>query len=116
MPKESAKDKIEEHKEEREGSKESNIIMYIYRALINAQSTHIIHINLNMILYTHVEHNPIKNSLHKILYGNTQTQKHTQTHTQTQTDIDTDTDTDTHTHARTHARTHAHTHTHTHTH
>ena len=30
--------------------------MYIYLALINALSAHIIHINLNMILYTHVEH------------------------------------------------------------
>ena len=33
------------------------IIMYIYRALINALSAHMIHINLNTILYTHVEHN-----------------------------------------------------------
>ena len=30
--------------------------MYIYHALINALSTHMIRINLNMILYTHVEH------------------------------------------------------------
>ena len=29
--------------------------MYIYCALINALSAHIIHINLNMIFYTHVE-------------------------------------------------------------
>ena len=36
------------------------IIMYIYRALINALSTHMIHINLNMIFYTHVEHSPTK--------------------------------------------------------
>ena len=36
------------------------IIMYIYRALINALSAHMIHINLNMIFYTHVEHNPTK--------------------------------------------------------
>ena len=28
------------------------IIMYIYRALINALSAHTIHINLNMIFYT----------------------------------------------------------------
>ena len=28
------------------------IIMYIYHALINALSAHMIHINLNMILYT----------------------------------------------------------------
>ena len=49
------------------------IIMYIYHMLINILSTHIIHINLNMIFYTHVEHSPIKNNLHKVLYGNTDT-------------------------------------------
>ena len=32
------------------------IIMYIYHALIKALSAHMIHINLNMIFYTHVEH------------------------------------------------------------
>ena len=36
------------------------IIMYIYHALINALSVHMIHINLNMIFYTHAEHSPIK--------------------------------------------------------
>ena len=36
------------------------IIMYIYHALINALSDHLIHINLNMIFYTHVEHSPTK--------------------------------------------------------
>ena len=35
------------------------IIMYIYHALINAMSAHMIHINLNMIFYTHVKHSPI---------------------------------------------------------
>ena len=49
VPKESGKDMIEEHKDEREGSKERNIIMYIYCVLINAQSAHIIHIDLNTI-------------------------------------------------------------------
>ena len=34
------------------------IIMYIYYALINALSAHMIHINLNTIFYTHVEHLP----------------------------------------------------------
>ena len=34
--------------------------MYIYHALINALSAHIININLNMIFYTHVEHSPTK--------------------------------------------------------
>ena len=32
------------------------IIMHMYHALINAMSAHMIHINLNMIFYTHVEH------------------------------------------------------------
>ena len=36
------------------------ITMYIYHALINAMSAHMLHINLNMILYTHVEHSPTK--------------------------------------------------------
>ena len=36
------------------------IIMYIYHALINALSAHMIHINLNKIFYTHVEHSPTK--------------------------------------------------------
>ena len=78
------------------------IIVYIYRALINTLSTHIIHINLDMIFYTHVGHSPIKNNLHKELYRNT----HTHTHTHTQT----------HTHAHTHTYTNTHTHTDTHTH
>ena len=43
------------------------IIMYIYHVLINALSTHMIHINLNMIFYTHVEHCPTQNNLHKVL-------------------------------------------------
>ena len=34
--------------------------MYIDHALINALSAHMIHINLNMISYTHVEHSPTK--------------------------------------------------------
>ena len=34
--------------------------MYIYHALINALSAHMICINLNMILYTHVKHSPTK--------------------------------------------------------
>ena len=36
------------------------IIMYIYHALFNALSAHMIHINLNMIFYTHVKHSPTK--------------------------------------------------------
>ena len=34
------------------------IIMYIYHAFINALSAHLIHINLNTIFYTYVEHLP----------------------------------------------------------
>ena len=41
-------------------NKEQIIIMYIYHALINTLSAHMIHINLNMICYTHVEHSPNK--------------------------------------------------------
>ena len=74
--------------------------MYIYHALINALSAHMIHINLNMIFYTHVEHSPTKEIFIKYY---TKQQKQTKSALQT------------HTHARTHARTHAHTH-HTHTH
>ena len=39
--------------------------MYIYHALINSLSVHMIHINLNMIFYTHVEHIPIKTTYTK---------------------------------------------------
>ena len=41
-------------------SRNDYIIRYIYHALINALSAHVIHINLNMIFYTHVEHSPTK--------------------------------------------------------
>ena len=68
------------------------IIMYIYHALNNALSAHMIHINLNMIFHTYVEHSPtktiyIKNKLKNALQ--------------------------THTHARTHPPPPPHTHTHT---
>ena len=37
------------------------IIMHtIYYALLNALSPHMIHVNLNMIFYIHVEHSPTK--------------------------------------------------------
>ena len=48
--------------------------MYIYHALINALSAHMIHINLNDILYT-CRAESYRNNLHKILYG--KTNKHT---------------------------------------
>ena len=44
------------------------IILYIYHAFINALSAHMIHINLNTIFYTHVEHKH-QNNLHKVLHG-----------------------------------------------
>ena len=34
--------------------------MYIYHVLNKALSAHVIHINLNVIFYTHVEHSPAK--------------------------------------------------------
>ena len=57
--------------------------MYIYHVLINALSAHMIHINLNMILYTHVEHSPTK-TIYIKYYTKTKTHyKHTHTHTLT---------------------------------
>ena len=52
--------------------------MYIYHALINALSAHIIHINLNMIFYTHVEHSPTKTIY--IKYYNKKSTTNTHTH------------------------------------
>ena len=66
--------------------------MYIYHALINALSAHMIHINLNMIFYMHVEHSPTKT-----IYIKYYTKKALQTHT--------------HTHTHTHTCAHTHTHT-----
>ena len=66
--------------------------MYIYHALINALSAHMIHINLNMIFYTHVEHSPTKTIYINIIkyYTKTTTKmhythKHARTHTHTRT-------------------------------
>ena len=83
------------------------IIMYICHALVNALSAHMIHINLNMIFYTHVEHSPTKTIYIKYYTKQNKNALHTLT---------THTHTHARTHALTHARTHAHTHTHTHTH
>ena len=64
--------------------------MYIYHALINALNTHMIHINLNMIFYTYVEHSPTKTNYIKY-YTEKQTHAlhmhytHTHTHTHTRT-------------------------------
>ena len=54
------------------------IIMYIYHALINALSTHMVPINLNMIFYTYVEPSPTKT-----IYLKYYTEKHTHTDTHT---------------------------------
>ena len=72
------------------------IIMYIYHALINTLSAHMIHINLNTTLYTRVEHLP-KQFTYGIIWKHTHMHAHTPART----------------HACTHARTHARTHTHT---
>ena len=77
--------------------------MYIYHALINALSAHMIHINLNMIFYTHVVHSPTKTIYIKYY---THTHTHTHTHTQKQQHYKL---------VYTHTFTHTHTHTHTHT-
>ena len=66
------------------------IIMYIYHALINALSVHMIHINLNMVFCTHVEHSPTKTIYIKYykkikLKKALQTHTHTHTHTHTMT-------------------------------
>ena len=86
--------------------------MYIYHALINALSAHLIHTNLNMIFCTHVEHSPTKTIYMKYYTENQTYTRTTHTHTHTHTHC-------TGTHAHTHLHTHTHTHTnttHTHTH
>ena len=80
--------------------------MYIYHALINTPSAHMIHINLDMIFHTHVEHSPTE-TIYIKYYTKQKNALHTHTHTHTPHGR---------THARTHARTHTNTHTHTHTH
>ena len=62
--------------------------MYIYHALINALSAHMLHINLNMIFYTHVEHSPTETiyiKYYKIKIKIRTTNTHTHTHTYTHT-------------------------------
>ena len=54
--------------------------MYSYHALTNALSAHMIHINLNMIFCTHVEHSPTK-TIYIKYYTEKQTNKHTHTPT-----------------------------------
>ena len=49
--------------------------MYIYHALINPLSAHIIHIHLNTIFYTHLEHSPTET-----IYIRYYMETHTHTH------------------------------------
>ena len=61
------------------------IIMYIYHALINALSAHMIHINLNMIFYTHVEHSHTKTIYIKYYKNKKNKKRTTNTYTHTHT-------------------------------
>ena len=62
------------------------VIMYIYHALINALSTHMIHINLNMIFYTHTEHSSTR-TIYIRYYMETHTHTHAWMHTMTVAEI-----------------------------
>ena len=56
------------------------LMVYIYHTFINALSAHMIHTNLNMIFYTHVEHSPTETIFIKY-YTEKQTHApHTHTH------------------------------------
>ena len=82
--------------------------MYIYHALINTLSAHMIHINLNTIFYTHIQHSLIK-TIYIRYYVETCVRVHT--HTLTHTHTNTHTHTHTHTHSHTQTLTHTHSHT-----
>ena len=70
-----------------------------------------IHINLNMIFYTHVEHSPTKTIYIQYYTEKQANTRTTHTHTTTTTTTTTKTqNTHTHTHTDTHAHTHARTH------
>ena len=50
--------------------------MYIYHALINTLSAHMIHVNLNYTLFcTHIQHSPTK-TIYTRYYMETRTQTH----------------------------------------
>jgi len=55
--------------------------MCIYHVLINALSAHMIHINLNMIFHTHVEHSPTKTIYIKYYFKKIYKKSTTNTHT-----------------------------------
>ena len=54
--------------------------------VINALSAHTMHINLNMIFYTHVEHSPTKTIYIKYYINTTHMRVRMRSHTHTQTD------------------------------
>ena len=59
--------------------------MYIYHALINVLSTHMMYINLNTMFYTHVEHSPtkiiyIRHYMEKHMHVCTHTRMHAHTY------------------------------------
>ena len=55
--------------------------MYIYHALINALSAHMIqYINLNTIFYTHVDHSPTKTIYIRYYLKHTHTKQKTKTY------------------------------------
>ena len=58
--------------------------MYIIHALISALSAYMIHINLNMIFYTHAEHSPTK-TIYIKYYKNKKQQKDSTTNSETRT-------------------------------
>ena len=64
------------------------IIMYMYHAIINALSAHMIHINVNMIFYTHVEHSPAKTISIKYYMEKQTNARTTHTHTHTMTVVE----------------------------
>ena len=61
------------------------IIMYIYHAFINALSAHMIHVDLNTIFCTCVEHSPtvLYMEMHARMHSHTHTHTHTHTHIMT---------------------------------
>ena len=62
------------------------IIMYIYHALIKALSAHMIHINLNMIFYTHVSLGKTRNIPVKYLFSPNHREKYMGARHELQTD------------------------------
>ena len=55
--------------------------MHIYHAPVNALRAHMIHINLNTIFYTHVEHSPTETTYIKYYVEKTHARTHAHTHT-----------------------------------